>query len=456
MKIFRSTLLVLSVVLLHFSCQRELYFDGVSTGFLKKDGAGNCLPVTATGLFIIDSVLTNSNYVDVQAEVVQPGTYAIQSDTVNGISFRGTGKVSKGPNDIRLFASGKPKTAGDYTFRIVYGSSFCNFKVKVLNTPLAEFTLVGSPYDCAGVYVNGTYVKDSALNSLNQITLLADVTRPGKYTVSASTNNGFLFSGSGTFTAAGVQNITLTGTGTPVKADTTKVSVKNTISSCDLNVVVFATVDNKAIYSFEGTPGVCVGPIIAGDYYAGIVTTVNNTATMKVNVTKTGVYSINTNPANGLTFNAAGMFSFLGPQTVTLYAVGTPTKSESTAFIPNTGTPTCNYYVDVKPLPPPAVFTLSGAPNNCAPITVNGFYIHSKPLDNANTVVVQVNVTTPGAYTLSTNSVNGFGFSASGVFTASGLQNVTLRGSGIPVVQGTTTITPRTGPSFCNFSVTVQ
>jgi hypothetical protein len=177
---------------------------------------------------------------------------------------------------------------------------------------------------------------------------------------------------------------------------------------------------------------------------------------MKVNVTKTGVYSINTNPANGLTFNAAGLFSFLGPQTVTLYASGTPTKSESTAFIPNTGTQTCNYYVEVKPLPPPAVFTLSGAPNNCAPITINGFYIHSKPLDNANTVVVQVDVITPGAYTLSTNIVNGFGFAASGVFTAAGLQNVILRGSGVPIVQGTTTITPRTGASFCNFSVTVQ
>ena len=456
MKIFRSTLLLLSVVLLHFSCQRELYFDGVSAGFLKKDGVGNCLPVTATGLFIIDSVLTNSNYVDVQAEVVQPGTYEIKSDTINGISFRGEGKVSKGANTIRLFANGKPKIPGEYSFRVVYGSSFCNFKIKVSNTPLAEFTLVGNPYDCAGVYVNGSYVKDSALNSLNQITLLADVTRPGKYAVSASTTNGFLFSCNGTFTSAGIQNITLTGSGTPVNADTTKVTVKNTISSCDLNVVVFATVDNKAIFSFDGTPGVCIGPVIAGDYYAGIVTTVNNTATMKVNVTKTGVYSINTNPANGLTFNAAGLFSFLGPQTVTLDASGTPTKSESTAFIPNTGTQTCNYYVDVKPLPPPAVFTLSGAPNNCAPITVNGFYIHSKPLDNANTVVVQVDVTTPGMYTLSTNTVNGFGFSASGVFTASGLQNVTLRGSGVPAVQGTTTITPRAGASLCNFSVTVQ
>ena len=107
-------------------------------------------------------------------------------------------------------------------------------------------------------------------------------------------------------------------------------------------------------------------------------------------------------------------------------------------------------------MPPPAVFTLSGTPNNCAPVTVNGFYIHLKPLDAANTVVIQVNVTTPGSYALSTNTINGISFTASGVFTAAGLQNIILRGSGVPQVQGTTTITPRIGASLCNFSVTVQ
>ena len=444
------------MVLLHQACQRELYFDGVSTGFLKKDGVGNCLPVAATGLFIIDSVLSNSNYVDVQAEIVLPGTYEIKSDTVNGFSFRSVGKVIKGANNIRLFASGIPKTAGDYSFKITYGNSNCNFKVNVSNTPFAEFTLVGNPYSCAGVFVNGSYTKDSGLNPLNQITLLANVTHPGKYVVSATTTNGFLFTGGGTFSGAGVQNITLTGTGTPINAATTKVVVSNVVSTCNLNITVFATVDNKAIFSFDGTPGVCVDPIITGDYYAGIVTTINNTAIMKVNVTKVGLYSINTNLSNGLTFNSAGIFSFLGPQTVTLYAAGIPIKSESSAFIPNTGTQSCNYFVDVKPLPSPAVYTLSGAPNNCSPITINGFYIHAKPLDLANTVIVQVDVTTLGYYTLFTNTVNGIVFNASGVFTVTGLQNVVLRGSGVPIVAGTTTITPRIGLSFCNFTLTVQ
>jgi hypothetical protein len=102
------------------------------------------------------------------------------------------------------------------------------------------------------------------------------------------------------------------------------------------------------------------------------------------------------------------------------------------------------------------MFTLSGAPGTCTPVTVNGFYILGKPLDAANTVVIQVDVSTPGSYTVSTNTVNGITFSASGVFTAGGLQNIILRGSGTPQSTGLTAITPRFGTSACNFSVTVQ
>jgi hypothetical protein len=99
---------------------------------------------------------------------------------------------------------------------------------------------------------------------------------------------------------------------------------------------------------------------------------------------------------------------------------------------------------------------LSGAPAGCAPVTVNGFYIVSKPLDNANTVIIQANVTAPGSYTVTTNTVNGMSFSATGVFSNTGLQNIILRGSGIPQTTGTSTLKPSYGGSACNFSVTVQ
>ena len=455
MKVLKSMLVISAVALMHLSCQRELFFDGVSSGFLKKDVSGNCLPITANGVFTVDTTLNQFNYVEVQAEITMPGTYDIKSDTVNGYSFSSTGTVTKGINTIRLYASGKPIAAADNNFKVTYGTSTCNFKVSVSNTRFAKFTLDGAPNSCTGVFVNGTYIKDTALTAANKITLLANVTQTGIYSVSASTTDGFQFLGSGIFTSRGIQNITLTGTGTPLKAGVSNVIVTNVVTACDLNITVLTGGDNKAIFSFDGTPGACISPLINGTYYAGIVTAINNSVTMNINVTRLGIYSINTNIANGITFGAAGLFTITGSQTVTLYAAGIPIRPESTAFIPNTGTQSCNYFVDVQPLPPPAIFTLSGAPNACTPVTVNGFYIVSKPLDAANTVIIKTDVSTAGSYTIFTNTVNGITFSASGVFTSTGLQNVTLRGSGIPLAMGTTNLLPRYGLSFCNFSLTV-
>ncbi len=455
MKIVQSIVVITLAAWLCCGCQRELFFDGISTGYLKKDAAGNCQPITANGVYTIDSVLNQFNYVEVQAEVVMPGTYTITSDTVNGYSFAGSGKVIKGANTIRLYGTGKPVAAGVNSFTVTYGSSVCSFKVTVANTPLAEFSLAGAPNECKGVYVNGQYYKDTALTAANQITLLADVSRPGKYTVTATTGNGFQFTVNGTFTSTGIQNITLTGTGIPVSAETTKVSVSNVVSNCGINITVLAGGDTKAIFSFDGTPGECINPVVNGIYYSGIATTTVHTVIMNVFVSRVGTFSIHTNPANGLSFNAQGLFNTLGAQTVTLQAAGVPTRTGATAFIPNTGTQSCNYYVDVLPLPPPAVFTLSGSPASCAPVTVNGFYIVSKPLDAANTVVIQVNVTTAGSYSITSNTDNGISFSASGVFSTTGLQNVVLRGSGTPQATGVTSLSPFYGASYCNFNITV-
>jgi hypothetical protein len=134
MKILNTIFCVATIVLL-WSCQRELFFDGVSSGFLKKDGTGNCLPIATKGIFTIDTVLNSSNYIEVQAEVVMPGSYDIKSNTVNGYSFSSTGSVVKGTNTIRLYGNGKPTTAGIDHFSISYGNSTCDFTVKVSNTP---------------------------------------------------------------------------------------------------------------------------------------------------------------------------------------------------------------------------------------------------------------------------------------------------------------------------------
>jgi hypothetical protein len=455
MKILRSTFFLLIVLVTFPSCQRELFFDRVSTGILNKDTMGNCLPVAVNGAYKVDSVFTDESFIEVKIKVSFPGTFDIISDTVNGYFFHQTGTVDRGTSTIRLYAGGKPIAAGINNFTVRYGASTCNLNIIALGPQAAVYTLAGAPNICTGFFADGIYTTGTALTASNLLIIKVDVTEAGTYAVSATTANGFSFSGSGVFTATGLQNVILKGSGIPIMAEVSNVIVSNTASICNFGITVLSDTAGKAIFSFDGSPNDCINFTVNGTYYAGILTTANNTVTMSVNVTKPGSYAINTNAENGISFRTAGSFINTGPQTVILSARGTPVRSEATAFIPNTGTVSCNFLLHVEPLPPPAVFTLSGAPNACTPVTVNGFYIVSKPLDAANTVVIQVNVSTPGSYTISTNTVNGFSFSGSGVFTTTGLHNVILQGSGIPQVGGTCTFMPGNGTSLCTFSLPV-
>jgi hypothetical protein len=109
------------------------------------------------------------------------------------------------------------------------------------------------------------------------------------------------------------------------------------------------------------------------------------------------------------------------------------------------------------PPAPSAQYSLVSSAGNCSNYQVNGTYYAGKTLSqDTNTVVVQVNVTQVGAYTVSTNTVNGYSFSASGVFAATGVQNVTMKGQGIPVATGANNFTVTAGTSTCQFPVTVQ
>jgi len=456
MKVLNTTFFLVFFFAAYLSCQRELNFDGISTGVLKKDVNGNCLPVAVSGIYKVDSTLTNKNFIEVQVEVTFPGSYNIISDTVNEYFFHQTGNVNRGTSTIRLYASGKPIAAGINNFILKYGTGTCSLHITVLGQGAAVYTLGGAPNACTGAFADGTYITGSTLTTANTIIVQANVTTTGFYTIKTAAANGFSFSGGGIFTSTGLQPVLLAGTGTPLKAETTMITVPDSPGNCSLPVTVNPIGFGDAVFSFDGSPGTCTNFLVNGSYYAGIVTAVNNTVTVNVDVTRTGRYSIFTNTANGITFSASGSLSTTGKQTITLQSAGVPVRAETTAFTPNTGTVSCNFLLDVQPLPPPAVFTLSGAPNSCAPVTVNGFYIVSKPLDAANTVVIQVNVNTPGSYTITTNTVNGFSFTGIGVFPAAGIQNVILQGSGVPQSSGNYVIIPKYGASVCTFSVPVQ
>ena len=102
---------------------------------------------------------------------------------------------------------------------------------------------------------------------------------------------------------------------------------------------------------------------------------------------------------------------------------------------------------------------LSGSPNSCAPIEVNGTYMTAAPLTGSNNAVVQVTVDTPGTYVIATNTVNGVTFSSTGSFGSTGTHYVALQGVGTPSTDGnfayTVTYASAGITTACTFNVSV-
>lgn len=104
--------------------------------------------------------------------------------------------------------------------------------------------------------------------------------------------------------------------------------------------------------------------------------------------------------------------------------------------------------------PKPASGFLGQLAGICSPVSITGTYREGVELISwDNTVLVQATVVTPGAYTITSDTVNGVSFSASGTFTTTGVKNVTLMGYGTPGTSGANTFTARYGSSTCNFTV---
>jgi len=460
MKLDRIIIAAVIALLFVSSCKKVDDPTGISAGTLKDTTTGACLPVVVNGIFMVDSVLTNDNYVDVQANVSVGGSFEIRSDSVNGYSFHKSGTLSSGLNVIRLYASGKPLATGVNTFHITYGLSSCSFNITVYTTGsgsgTALYTLGGSPGNCSITSLTGNYVVGQAMTAANKVEMTVNVTTPGTYSITGAIINGVSFNANGVFTNPGVQNIFLSATGTPVAAGSFTYPVTNTTTSCNFQVIFITA--TPAVYTLGGSPGNCTGVVLAGTYMAGTSTSAANMARVDVNVTSTGSYSLTTTTVNNIQFSASGNFTLTGPQTVTLTANTAIPAAQGTFNYPITGAGTsCTFPVTYLPAPPPASFTLSGGPGNCTPATVNGIYTAGTALTASNNIVVEVNVTVAGAYTISTNTVNGMQFTKTGVFSATGLQNVTLAATAgsNPTAPGTSTLTPLAGSSSCTIDITV-
>ena len=177
----------------------------------------------------------------------------------------------------------------------------------------------------------------------------------------------------------------------------------------------------------------CGATKVNGAYIIESETNESNYVTVSVNVTKKGTWDMTatTENSNGYSFTGSGLFTETGVQTVRLTAQGTPVKEQTDNFTisPSAASSAANCTFTVTVLANTASYAL-----NCSSIVVSGTYLKGTALTSANTITMNVSVSTVGSYSISTPVMDGISFQASGKFTSVGMQPVTLLGTGTPTV----------------------
>ncbi len=351
MKILNTITVVLLSLFLITSCQKELNFEGTSSGSLKTDALGtDCLPSEVVGYYQIDSALNgpiSGNYIEVHVNVTYPGEYTIKTDTVNGYYFIGTGTFgSIGVDSVRLYGYGRPLTPGINTFMVSYNNTTCFLDVEVNDggsSTNAVYTLGGNGSTCTGAVLTGTYMESLSTTSNNTASLDITVASGGDYSLSTPVVNGVSFSSTGSLTT-GNTDVILTATGTPTTAGTFNYTVSGAGTFCTFSVT-YEPLAAPATFVFTGAPTDCSGATLSGTYTAGVATSQSNTANININVSTTGSYSVSTNQVNGVTFQSTGLINTAGNQTLVLYAVGIPAIAGTFNYTISGGGSSCIFSV---------------------------------------------------------------------------------------------------------------
>lgn len=303
--------------------------------------------------------------------------------------------------------------------------------------------------DCLPKTVAGSYVAGTALNGdSSYIEVQLDVTQAGSFTINTDRVNGIYFSNIGVFNTTGLNTVRLRGNGTPLVAGIHNFIVTYDSTECAVAVTTLpAGAGEPAVFTLDGAPGTCLSYTVNGTYIMGTPLTVSNTVSINVNVTTIGIYSISTAESNGMTFTGTGIFAATDQQIIVLNGSGIPDTAGNTPIPVTVGSSSCNFSINVVGA---SAFTV-----DCNSAFVNGTYEEGVALTAANTVDIDVNVTTPGGYNI-TGTINEMTFSASGNFATAGIKTITLAGSGTPAADGIFDVPLTGGSAACNFQVTVE
>ncbi|MCW1963485.1 hypothetical protein [Chryseobacterium viscerum] len=177
--------------------------------------------------------------------------------------------------------------------------------------------------DCSTSNAVGSYVKGKELTNSNYLSIAVNVTKPGNYTISGTTTNGYNFYGTGVFLNTGTKTIQIPGQGAPQNIQTDNVSLEANGTAVTCTPAISITVLSPAgTYTIS-----CGSATVNGVYKVGTALTASNTITLPVNVAALGSYTITTNTVDGISFSGSGTFTSTGNQNVTLSGTGVPSST---------------------------------------------------------------------------------------------------------------------------------
>lgn len=176
---------------------------------------------------------------------------------------------------------------------------------------------------------------------------------------------------------------------------------------------------------------------VKGTYIENKELTSSNYLKLRVVVSSPGSYEITGSCNNGYFFTASGQFLAEGTYTIYAQGQGTPlTAGTNILTMTNNGdNVTCPDNTEVTVLSSIANYSL-----DCTGTVVNGLYTLGNNLSQTNTITMKVNVKSLGSWGVSSPETDGISFYGSGEFTTTGIQYITLHGSGKPSSGGSISI----------------
>jgi hypothetical protein len=322
------------ILLLLINCKKEYSYEGGTAEFTLLDPGAICSNPVITGDYIPGTTLNNHNMVQLTADVTVKGRYSFQTNTRGGILFSATGQFTDtGRQTITLIGSGRPDSAGSFPFTpdVPNGCTF-TIPVSLAQTKQADYTLAGDPGLCSSPQISGNYTAGTTLTIGNTVLLRVNVNSPGEYQIHTDTVDGISFASSGIFTGAGLQTVTLQGSGNPVDPQIVPFTPVGNGSGCDFQLTV-GSAGPLATYVIESGLNLCVGNF-SGTFKAGQPLTTFDTYRLSVFVTVPGQFTISTATIDGISFYYTGVFASVGRQDVTIIGRGTPVDAGIFVFTP--------------------------------------------------------------------------------------------------------------------------